>query len=281
MSWGEPEYMDDGYGEGSGGTELDVVRSYFPESSPAPAEESYADDVPVERQHESPEAALVREYRESSFDPAEVQEWRQAVEGVVAGDYTADEYLQAYEDDGEADEYAEIEGLGEPEPSLTPDEALDALKSLPPEQMAQGIQYLEANHPGAAQALLETYVDRQQRDKLTESWMHLESLNQALADRQDRQEQEQDAQLAQAETEARSMVAEEFHRAGAGRIDPDTGLDAANKVADMQIAAWQQAGYSQEEIDAALTPEFAAWAIKTAAELGRQASITHYALGKV
>ena len=98
---------------------------------------------------------------------------------------------------------------------------------------------------------------------------------------QDRQAAEQEQQLAHAESEARSMVADEFQRAGAGRIDVDTGLDAAGRVADMQIQAWEQAGYTPEQIGELLNPEFAARAVRTAAQLGRQAQISHYALGKV
>jgi hypothetical protein len=88
-------------------------------------------------------------------------------------------------------------------------------------------------------------------------------------------------QFAEAESFARDMVADQFRQAGAGCVPVDVGLDAAMQVADMQVKAWEQAGYTQEEIDAELGPEFAKWAVGTAAELARQASIAHRALGKV
>jgi hypothetical protein len=164
---------------------------------------------------------------------------------------------------------------------LSADEALDALESLPPAQLAEGIRYLEQNNPDAVWPLLQAYTDRAERQKLEGAWAHLDNLS-AAADAMDaRREAEQDAQFAQAEHVARGMVSEEFRKAGAGRIDIDTGLAAADAVADAQIAAWEREGYTQEEINERMTPEFGAWAIRTAAELGRQASISHYALGKV
>jgi hypothetical protein len=231
---------------------------------------------------------LVEEYRQEGFDADEVAGWREVVNDVATGAYSADDYLSTLEEDDAEDEdggwdgYSEVEGLGEPAPVLSPDEALEALMLLPPEQMAQGIQYLEQNHPGLGQPLVEAYVDRQQREKLTENWLHLDNLNQVLAERQDRQAAEQDAQLAQAEVEARGLMADPFRAAGAGRVDVETGLRAAITVAETQVSNWQQAGYSPEQIDEMTTTgEFDRWCIETAAELGRQASIIHYALGKV
>jgi hypothetical protein len=265
--------------------ELDVVAQYFGDGDSSADDYDDAglyDDEPAVSARTA-ELDLVDEYRESNFDAAEVGEWRGVVSDIEAGEYTADDYLSAYnaEDDGDWDGYSEIEGLAEPEPQLTAEEALEALESLPPAQMAEGIKYLEANHPGMAEPLLQAYVDRHERNKLEGAWQHLTNVSEAHAAMQDRQVQQQEAQLAEAAETARGMVSEEFRRAGAGRVDADTGLAAAVQVAAMQLKAWEQAGYSQEQIDGMADAEFDKWCIRTAAELGRQATVTHYALGKV
>jgi hypothetical protein len=180
------------------GDELSLVDDYFPEES-ASSGDAY-DDSELYGEEETPnpanaEMGLVEEYRQEGFDADEVAGWREVVNDVATGAYSADDYLSTLEEDDAEDEdggwdgYSEVEGLGEPAPVLSPDEALEALMLLPPEQMAQGIQYLEQNHPGLGQPLVEAYVDRQQREKLTENWLHLDNLNQVLAERQDRQKQ--------------------------------------------------------------------------------------------
>jgi hypothetical protein len=262
---GEPEYTND---EGPGGDELSLVDSYFPKEVSSPAE-SYPDDAPPER-HVSPEQRLVNEYRESDFDAGEVQGWRQAVDDVAGGEYSADEYLSAYEDEPEDDYQYEGDAgasidLGNGQ-AATPEEWAASMErqGITPEMLAEA---WAAEHPN---------------ERLMQNWLHLDNLNGVLADREGRQAAEQNQQLAKAESEARGMVAAAFREAGAGRVDVDTGLRAAVTVAETQIAQWESAGYSQEQI-AEMTGNgtFDRWCIATAAELGRQAQISDRALSMV
>ena len=255
------------------GDELSLVNDYFGDGG-EPSGDGYEDDYDdgVEPSSATPEQQLVDEYRESSFDAGEVQEWRQAGAGILAGEYTADDYLAAYDDDGE-DDYS---GQHEADADALID--LGNGQVATPEEWAASMQ----RQGITPEMLVEAWVQEHPDERLMQNWLHLDNLNQVLAERQDRQADEQNQQLAQAESEARGLVADAFRAAGAGRVDVDTGLRAAITVAETQISNWQQAGYSAEQIDEMTTTgEFDRWCIETAAELGRQASITHYALGKV
>jgi hypothetical protein len=190
-----------------------------------------------------------------------------------------DDYFAA-DDYDDLDGYGEIEGLGEPEPQLTPEQALEVLEGLPPDQQAEAIRYLEVNHPGTAEPLLQAYTDRAERQRLAGAWRHLDNLNQVAVAQEARQAQEQEAQLDMAEREAGQIAAGYAQQQGLGAVPAGEAVNAAGVIYTQVIDALRDQGFSEELLQQH-EREIAIGAVRAGVDAVRYGRISQRALGKV
>lgn len=265
--FGEPEAFPDDYGEDAGGDELGLVAKYFPESSPAPAE-SWTPDDEAPPSPAGAEMALLEEYRQQGFDAGAVEEVRD-VDAEIASmsDDELDEELAAYySEDG--DDYGEpdAEGLID----LGDGEAATA-EEWAASMERQGI---------TPEMLVEAWAAEHPNERLMQNWMHLNDLNQVLADQEAQQAAQADQQFAEAESVARDLISAENRKLGNLNGDADVALRVADATFTEMVQGLLDQGYPAEQVEA-YQETLAKAAIERACEQVRDAHVHANALKRV
>jgi hypothetical protein len=122
-----------------------------------------------------------------------------------------------------------------------------------PEEYAAGMEQAGIT----PQQLVEAWAAENPNEQLMRNWLHLQHLNEVLADRENRQAQEQEQALQQAEQTARGWVAEDAREFGAA-VHSDVVLvvveRGARRLCERVGAGGPHAGGDRCCLDAAVGP---------------------------